>query len=427
MDEDAPSLFRSEVLAATSTRRFGNVLIHQPWGYRLAALLAAALTLLILAFAWWGTYTRKTTVNGLLTPEQGLLRLTASAVGMLSEIHVSEGDEVAAGEPLFVISGERRSVAGATQALIADQLQQRMSLLSRNRALAERRLAGQLRALASRQASLAAELEQFRLEIHLLDQREALAQAHQLRQQELVEAGFISEAQLEQAEAELLTLQSQQQSVYRARSHLQREQSDLTAQRREAELQHRAEIAEIDNAIALLRQEQAEHGVRSELVIVAPFSGTVTGMTAQVGQQAAAGTLLASLVPQGATLVAHLYAAPRQAGFIQPGQRVLMRYSAYPYQKFGMAGGEVTDVAKSPYAAQELPPHIANAAQSPTLPAELFYKVTVALDSPTINVYGQPQRLKAGMLLEADIVQEKRRLYEWALEPIYSVTGKMRF
>ncbi|MCY1528437.1 hypothetical protein D9M68_635420 [compost metagenome] len=60
------------------------------------------------------------------------------------------------------------------------------------------------------------------------------------------------------------------------------------------------------------------------------------------------------------------------------------------------------------------------------MPGELFYRVTVALDSPSIDVYGQVQPLQAGMLLEADVVQDKRRLYEWALEPLYSVTGKMQ-
>jgi len=51
-------------------------------------------------------------------------------------------------------------------------------------------------------------------------------------------------------------------------------------------------------------------------------------------------------------------------------------------------------------------------------------RVTVTLDSPSIEVYGQSQALKAGMLLEADIIQDRRRLYEWALEPLYSVTGR---
>jgi membrane fusion protein len=29
------------------------------------------------------------------------------------------------------------------------------------------------------------------------------------------------------------------------------------------------------------------------------------------------------------------------------------------------------------------------------------------------------------MLLDADILQEKRRLYEWVLEPLYTLSGKL--
>ncbi|MCY1268885.1 Colicin V secretion protein CvaA [compost metagenome] len=423
---DEVPLFRPEALAAKGAQRFGNVLIHQSWGYSLAASLAGVLILLVAAFAYYGTYTRKATVSGLLMPEQGMLRLSAPGPGILREVRVVEGQQVEAGETLFVLSGERLSAAGGTQKLISEQLSQRLALLERNRILADERLAGQLRMLDSRLATIAGELSQFREEVRLLERRGELAKAHLGRQQELVDAGFISVAQLQQAEAELLTLQGQQQSIQRARASLQRERTELLAQRQEAELRHRSEMAELDNGMALVRQEQAENDVRAELVSVAPFAGTLTGLSVQPGQQVTAGALLASLIPQGTTLTAHLYAAPRQAGFIEPGQSVLMRYAAYPYQKFGMARGRVMDVAKSPYAAQEFPPHIASAIQGAGMPAELFYRITVALDSPSIDVYGRAQPLQAGMLLEADVVQDTRRLYEWALEPLYSVTGKMQ-
>jgi len=421
-----PPLFRAEALAAAHEQRFGNVLIHQPWGYSLAALVAGVLVLLILAFAYFGTYTRKATVRGLLMPEQGMLRLAAPGAGILTEVRVVEGQQVKKGDVLFVISGERLSSVGATQALISKQLDQRLSLMLRNRGLADERLSGQLRMLDSRLVTIAGELRQFTEEVRLLERRAELARAHIGRQQELVDAGFISVAQLQQAESDWLILQGQQQSNQRARASLERERTGLLAQRQETEMRHRSEVSEADSAAALVKQEQAENDVRSELVSIAPYAGTLTGLRAQIGQQVSAGSLLASLIAEGATLSAHLYAAPRQAGFIEPGQRVLMRYAAYPYQKFGMARGRVIDVAKSPYATQELQPHIATALQAQGPTTELFYQVSVALDSSSIALYGKPQPLKAGMLLEADILQDRRRLYEWALEPLYSVTGKLR-
>ncbi|MEI0692988.1 HlyD family secretion protein, partial [Pseudomonas aeruginosa] len=42
-----------------------------------------------------------------------------------------------------------------------------------------------------------------------------------------------------------------------------------------------------------------------------------------------------------------------------------------------------------------------------------------------VTAYGQPRPLQSGMLLNADILQDTRRLYEWVLEPLYSLTGKL--
>lgn len=417
--------FRKDAVFQQRLQPFGSVLVHQPWGYSIAALLTIMLMLVAVTFAYYGTYTLKARVVGLLLPDLGMLRLTANGTGILSQVLVSEGQQVDAGEVLFVISAERISSAGGTQKLISEQLTQRALLLERNRVLASDRRAGQLRMADSRLESIRDEVGRFHDELRFLKRRVELAQAHMHRQKELVTAKFVSVAQLQQAEADLLALQGQQQSLQRAYANLERERTELMGQRQDIELRHRSDISEIDSGLTLLKQEQAENDVRIEQVSIAPFPGTVTGLNVQPGQQVQAGTLLASLIPKNATLTAHVYVAPGQVGFIEPGQPVLMRYVAYPYQKFGMAKGKVLSLTKAPYALQELPVHIASAVHQKTVSVELYYRVIIELDSQSIAVYGKALLLQAGMLLEADIIQDKRRLYEWMLEPIYSITGKM--
>ncbi len=402
----------------------GRVLIHQPVGYTATAIVSITLVFIVGVFAYFGTYTRTATVTGLLTPERGMLRLSSSAAGFISEAKVTEGQVVEQGDVLFVISGERLSSAGGTQQLISDQLEQRLRLLESNRVLADSRVETQHRMIGNRLRAIDEELARLDEEIQLQGRRVILAQTHLERQKELVSENFISISQLQQAEAELLTLRGQQQTLRRTQASLGRERIDLLAQLEETELRYQGDVSDIDNAIALVRQEQAENDVRVEQIISAPFRGYVTGVSVQPGQQVMAGTLLASLIPYEAELTAHVYVTPRQAGFIEPGQTALMRYAAYPYQKFGSARGRVMDVAKSPYAIQELPAHVASVLQDSTGTGELFYRVTLGLEFQRLTVYGVAQPLQVGMLLEADIIQDKRRLYEWVLEPIYSVTGK---
>jgi membrane fusion protein len=51
--------------------------------------------------------------------------------------------------------------------------------------------------------------------------------------------------------------------------------------------------------------------------------------------------------------------------------------------------------------------------------------VTVALDAQSVKAYGEEFPLQAGMLLDADIWLERRKLYQCLLDPIYSVMGRV--
>jgi membrane fusion protein len=53
-----------------------------------------------------------------------------------------------------------------------------------------------------------------------------------------------------------------------------------------------------------------------------------------------------------------------------------------------------------------------------------MYRIRLALQSQHIKAYGAVRPLKAGMVLDASIVLEERRLYEWILEPLYSISGR---
>jgi hypothetical protein len=49
-----------------------------------------------------------------------------------------------------------------------------------------------------------------------------------------------------------------------------------------------------------------------------------------------------------------------------------------------------------------------------------LYRVLVILDQQSIRAYGKPMSLHAGLEVQADVFQERRKLYEWMLEPLYS-------
>ena len=145
------------------------------------------------------------------------------------------------------------------------------------------------------------------------------------------------------------------------------------------------------------------------------------------GAKADTGAPLLSIVPPTMQLEAHLYGPSRAVGFVRPGQRVLLRYQAYPYQRFGHYEGVIASVSRAALSPGELPPQLAGLTSlTGSAGAEPIYRITVTLASQSVTAYGEQVPLQAGMTLEADVALERRRLFEWMLDPLYTVTGRQR-
>ena len=55
---------------------------------------------------------------------------------------------------------------------------------------------------------------------------------------------------------------------------------------------------------------------------------------------------------------------------------------------------------------------------------EPVFVAKVALDKGTITAYGEEHPLQTDMLLTADIVQAKRSILDWILDPLYALRGR---
>jgi membrane fusion protein len=214
---------------------------------------------------------------------------------------------------------------------------------------------------------------------------------------------------------------------------LQRDQQSLVAEQAQNASSGQSSRQQVQRALASLDQEAIEADARQAVLLKASKAGRVSAVAVQRGHTVQPGQPVMSLVtqvqpaatapthdsaPADGALEAHLFAPTRTAGFVRPGQPVWLRYAAYPYQKFGMARGEVLQVSESPLNAQELPPGLAQGVISLAGTQEPLRRITVRLDQQFIEAYGERIALTAGASLEADVVQERRSVWEWLFEPL---------
>nr|WP_234030471.1 HlyD family efflux transporter periplasmic adaptor subunit [Undibacterium sp. 14-3-2] len=246
------------------------------------------------------------------------------------------------------------------------------------------------------------------------------------RYTDLLKLNYISVEQQQQKQEELLDQKNKLQSLERDRITVERnlleEQDNLAGNT----FKQRNDLLQIERALASTDQELTESEAKRTIQITAPESGTVTAIVAEVGQSVETTRPMASIVPTNAIFVAELYAPSRSIGFVRHGDEVLIRYQAFPYQKFGHHVGRVESVSKTALLGSELNAVTTMANGDVTSsPTEPMYRVIVKLESQKILAYGSYQKLQTGMLLDADIRQETLYLYEWVLDPLYTLTGKI--
>ena len=94
-----------------------------------------------------------------------------------------------------------------------------------------------------------------------------------------------------------------------------------------------------------------------------------------------------------------------------------LRYSAFPYQKFGQYWGTIIEISNAALQANELKTLVPN--MPPADQSKTFYRVIVAPDRPDVIAYGRSEPLQASMQVDARVLLDQRPIYQWILEPLY--------
>lgn len=175
---------------------------------------------------------------------------------------------------------------------------------------------------------------------------------------------------------------------------------------------------EIARQIADVAQSLSESEARRSVVLRAPADGVIGNLFVHAGQPVSAQQPLVTLLPKNITLRAELWVPSKAVGFVTRGDRVLLRYQAFPYQKFGRHAGRVVEVSRSAVTSKELSSLLGQQIE------EARYRVVVELETQHIVANGRKELLRPGMVLDADILLEKRKLIEWMFEPVYEMTAR---
>lgn len=414
-------LFRVEAVDHQRQRFHGTVVLARPWSFAALTALLAALVLATLLFAANFGFTRKEVVTGIVVPDRGLIRVVAPLQGQVAEVRVATGDSVRAGDVLFVIRRDRATASGVDQASISSALASRLRRLQ-NEVDQQGQLANiRVQDARARARGLESSIEQLTRGRSLQQQRVQVLHDIAERHAELAREGMMTRLAAQTKAAEALEEEAELAVMDRQLADARRELQTVRAQMAQIPVQSQREQSESRRDMDEVQQLLDESELQREISVRAARGGVVAAVLVDVGQPAQEGAELANLVPQGATLEAELYLPSRAIGNLREGQAVLLRFDAYPYEKYGLFPGRLRSVSLSPVPAGEL----SAGATVPTDPAsgsKPLYRARVAVDLASLRSRtGSAAPLKPGMLLGASVALEHRTLVEWALAPLLGV------
>ncbi|WP_068544476.1 HlyD family secretion protein [Thalassotalea crassostreae] len=416
------SLFRKQVLQSQSQRLPGAVSLSQPFSLKLCVLVTLSIFIFIITFLSVSNYSRKATVRGFLNPDKGLIKVFSPQLGIIGQLHVDNGEQVKRGQALATIVNPNSTILDSEQssdlnAQLITQLEAKYQLVTFEQENLEQLKTTTLNKLKTREQYLKQQQQALVKQQHVLEQKKVLVDQQNLQFEKLYQQGHVSERDQKQQKQLLLEIKQEQLVLQRLMLNHKNEQAEIQYQWQVLPQQYLSKInalegdkSEIKNRLMQLKNQQ-------RYTVTASTSGQITSVQVVAGEAIDSSKPLMHILPSGAKLVATLLVPSRAVGFIQKGDIARLRFDAFPYQKFGMINSDIESIDQSIMLPNEVALPIA--LQEPS------YQIKATLNEQYVSAYGQSFALRSGMLFEADVELEKRAVFEWLLEPLISLKGKI--
>ena len=389
------------------------------------------------AIGWsiWGQIDVIVTGQGRIIPTGNVKTVQAFETGIVTDILVSEGDYVRQGETLISLDptdtdasvgilglqlAEAKLDFAAAQALLTDQdwdtlvadidVSDLQKAETQNQVVAARlSLAATQNELLSEKQQLEAQIVSIGIEKEKLEsvipvmrerlnasgtllRRDAMRDDDRLvLEQTLIETRSARRAldqTLAQSQARLLGIEAQQSQV------MARFQTDQLALRRTA-------LATISDLEQQTLAEQRRQRLRS---LTAPVSGYVDKLVAHtVGGVVGAGDVLMNIVPEGSSIEIEAMVQNKDVGFIRAGFPAEIKLEAFPFTRYGVLEGEVTNISN-------------DAINHDTF--GLVYKVSARITTDPQAIADAGIAISPGMTTTLEIQTDKRRVIDYFISPV---------
>jgi len=419
-DDEISLLFRRQAASNSQAQYLGNIHLARHASLDLIAICAAIILIAAFLFSYFGKFQKKARLPGWVIFNEGVISVGPKEAGTIVEILAKEGAPLEAGQSLFRITSDHNTEKGNFSELVSKTIDRRRKAINDEKKFTIETAQQRAIALRAKSRGIEANIENSKLDLAKSSRIEKHAAARINQYRDLEEKGFFSKLQIHEKEEELLNIQSKLITARRALTNSIGDLNDVSADIKSNEILLKSALSKFERDLAGLDQEAAVND-RTRWVITSPVKGRLAALHVRSGSNVQNGQSLATIQSFGNdkknTIGIELYAASKNIGFIEQGQKIWVRVGAYPYQKFGMLQGTVESISSAPINQQELP-----AGLLPSLTSlqsnEPLYRVKAILKGGELSHGATKVNVVPGMSVDADVLKERRSILEWAFEPL---------
>lgn len=414
-------MFRQELLENRKMLWRGRALLLPGIPPLLVISVCIIFLTVFITFVIMGSYTRRVNVSGEITTWPRPVNIYSSVQGFIVKQFVTEGQEIRKGEPVYQIDVSRSTSSGVVsdnqRKDIENQIVRIANIISR----LEDSKKATLQTLEKQKMQYQEAFERSTAIVRRAEEGIIIMKNNMNNYRTYQKKGLINKDQLTNQTA----LYYQQQNNLLSLSG-QNEQNVLQITSLESQIKIQA--ADFDNRIYQmelqryeLQKELINTDVNGEVIIRALSDGKIDSLSVTVGQMLSAGDSLLQIIPDKIKDHYLVVWAPNDAvPYINPGDRVNIRYEAFPAEKFGQFAATVLLVSKTPASSQEMLTYqgAPKNNQNTSVP---YYKIVVRPDLQEIRYDGKFLPIENGMKAQGTLFLEKRKIYQWMLSPFYDM------
>ncbi|EIL9766155.1 HlyD family secretion protein [Salmonella enterica] len=414
-------MFRQELLENRKMLWRGRALLLPGIPPLLIISVCIIFLTVFITFVIMGSYTRRVNVSGEITTWPRPVNIYSSVQGFIVKQFVTEGQEIRKGEPVYQIDVSRSTSSGVVsdnqRKDIENQIVRIANIISR----LEDSKKATLQTLEKQKMQYQEAFERSTAIVRRAEEGIIIMKNNMNNYRTYQKKGLINKDQLTNQTA----LYYQQQNNLLSLSG-QNEQNALQITSLESQIKIQA--ADFDNRIYQmelqryeLQKELINTDVNGEVIIRALSDGKIDSLSVTVGQMVSAGDSLLQIIPDKIKDHYLVVWAPNDAvPYINPGDRVNIRYEAFPAEKFGQFAATVLLVSKTPASSQEMLTYqgAPKNNQNTSVP---YYKIVVRPDLQEIRYDGKFLPIENGMKAQGTLFLEKRKIYQWMLSPFYDM------